>query len=73
MRRCGGLRIRRLLLAGCFSFGILGCDSTSGVSVPASVFGCIQGFNSSLATAFHVLLAPFDAQNILLVKNINLN
>lgn len=53
IRRCGGLRIRRLLLAGCFFCGILGCDSISGISIPASMFGCIQVFDLSLATASH--------------------
>ncbi len=53
IRRCGGLQIRRLLVAGCFSCGILGCDSISGILIPASVFDCIQGFDASLATASH--------------------
>ena len=57
--RCGGLRIRRLLLVGCSSCGILGCDSTSGDSIPASVFGCIGGFDS-----YHWLLLPMSGMGL---------
>ena len=51
IRRWDGLRIRRLLLSGLYSCGISGCDSISGLSIPASVFGCIQEFYSSVPSA----------------------
>ena len=63
--RCGGLRVRRLLLVGFFSCGILGCDSTSGDSIPASAFGYIRGFDSSsLAIVSHVGHGAEDASSL---------
>ena len=64
IRCCGGLRIRRLLPAGCSSCRILGCDSISDVSIPASVFGCIQVFDLSLTTAFHAGHGAGDASSV---------
>ena len=64
MPRCDGLQIRRLHLVGCSSSGILGCDSISGVSIRVSVFGCLRGFDLSLATASHAGHGAGDAFSV---------